>query len=227
VWDGVRAAIFDVDGTLYDQGRLRRRMALELALHCLRHPSGVAELRILRAFRSLRERLALEPGEGVEARSFERAANVCGVAPERVRDIVERWMQEAPLRHLRECRYAAVDELFAALRRRGIAIGVFSDYPAEAKLGALGLAAEVVRSATDPDVDRLKPDPRGLAVVAARLGAAPETCLVIGDRDDRDGEAARRAGMRFLLRVPREPSSPGHFARFAELVDAVEQLSGC
>jgi HAD superfamily hydrolase (TIGR01509 family) len=186
----------------------------------------VAELRILRVFRSLREQLALEPGERVEARSFERTADACGVAPERVRDIVERWMQEAPLRHLLVCRYAAVDELFAALRRRGIAIGVFSDYPAEAKLRALELAAEVVRSATDPDVDRLKPDPRGLAVVAARLGATPEACLVIGDRDDRDGEAARRAGMRFLLRVSREPSSPGHFARFAKLVDAVEQLPG-
>lgn len=222
MWEGVRAAIFDVDGTLYDQGRLRRRMALELAFHCLRQPSGVAELRILRTFRSLRERLALESGSGVEARSFERAAYACGVAPERVRDLVERWMQEAPLRHLRACRYAAVDELFTALRRRGIAIGVFSDHPAAAKLAALGLAAEVVRSATDPDVDRLKPDPRGLAVVAAGLGAAPQACLVIGDRDDRDGEAARRAGMRFLLRVSRQRPGPGSFTRFAELVDAAE-----
>jgi len=29
------------------------------------------------------------------------------------------------------------------------------------------------------------------------LGAAPSQCLVIGDREDRDGEAARAAGMRY------------------------------
>ena len=43
----------------------------------------------------------------------------------------------------------------------------------------------------------LKPDPDGYLSAAGRLGVAPERCLVLGDRADADGEAARRAGMTF------------------------------
>jgi beta-phosphoglucomutase-like phosphatase (HAD superfamily) len=34
---------------------------------------------------------------------------------------------------------------------------------------------------------------------ASELGISPEECLVLGDRQDADGEAARRAGMAFRL----------------------------
>ena len=41
----------------------------------------------------------------------------------------------------------------------------------------------------------LKPHPEGYLSAAERLGVAPSACLVIGDRDDADGAAARAAGM--------------------------------
>ena len=46
---------------------------------------------------------------------------------------------------------------------------------------------------------RLKPAPEGFLLAEERLGVEPADCLVIGDRDDADGEASRRAGMGFRL----------------------------
>lgn len=43
----------------------------------------------------------------------------------------------------------------------------------------------------------LKPHPDGLLSACERLGVKPERCLMLGDRHDADGEAARRAGMAF------------------------------
>ncbi|WP_196795358.1 HAD hydrolase-like protein [Richelia intracellularis] len=31
------------------------------------------------------------------------------------------------------------------------------------------------------------------------MGVSVEDCLLIGDRDDRDGECARRAGMKYFI----------------------------
>jgi beta-phosphoglucomutase-like phosphatase (HAD superfamily) len=47
--------------------------------------------------------------------------------------------------------------------------------------------------------ERLKPHPDGYLLAAALLGVSSEQCLVIGDRDDADGVAARHAKMAFRL----------------------------
>ena len=57
----------------------------------------------------------------------------------------------------------------------------------------------VVSNGEHPDLKRLKPAPDGMLLAAAELGVLPEHCLVIGDRDDADGAAARAAGMAFRL----------------------------
>src|SRR5690606_40516027 len=49
----------------------------------------------------------------------------------------------------------------------------------------------------------LKPAPDGYLKAALSLGVSPEHCLVIGDRDDADGAAARAAGMAFRLKIGR------------------------
>ena len=79
---------------------------------------------------------------------------------------------------------------------------VVSDYPARKKLAALGepeLFEVVVASGEPGGPKRLKPDPEGYLRAAEALGVRPERCLVIGDRDDADGAAARAAGMQFRL----------------------------
>lgn len=194
-----KAVIFDVDGTLYDQRKLRFCMGREMVICLLWQPSCIEELRILWRFRRMREKHAAEATSDLESRQYVWAAQAAGVLPEKVRDVVNKWMFERPLAYLRSCRYPGAQTLFSQFQRQGIPIGVFSDYPAQDKLRALGLTAQVVVSATSSEVNRLKPDPTGLLVAAAKLGAQPRECLFIGDQEAKDGECARRAGMPYLI----------------------------
>ena len=99
--------------------------------------------------------------------------------------------------------YPGVDRLFQALRASGRTIGILSDYPAREKIAAMGLAADIVVSATDPGIGRLKPDPRGLAYILEQTGTPAQACLMIGDRVFQDGGVASRCGVRALIRSRR------------------------
>ena len=206
-----RAAIFDVDGTLYEQAPLRRRMARELLGHVLFRPWRVGLLRRLQTFRRERERIGEEELPGAGRLQYERPAGLLGVTPERLRIEVEEWIERRPLPVLADLRVPGVRRFFARLRAADVRIAVLSDYPAAEKLAVLGLAADVVVSGTDPEADRLKPHPAGLEAVLERLGLPAGDCLMIGDRDDRDGEIARRIGVEYLLRGT-------DFATFTELL---------
>ncbi|MGH2415669.1 MAG: HAD family hydrolase [Microcystaceae cyanobacterium] len=196
---GVKAVIFDVDGTLYNQQKLRSIMLMELLKYYLTHPRKLQDLKIIRDFRREREKHAFDVVVDLEKAQYDWAAKISGVSPERVHNVVQKWIFKIPLKYIPSCSYPKVLELFEYLSRRGIATGIFSDYPAEEKLATLGLSPCCIVSATDRNVGRLKPNPKGLFVVAETLGVAVEHCLFIGDRDERDGECARRAGMPYLI----------------------------
>ena len=116
--------------------------------------------------------------------------------------------------HLRGARFADVDRLFSALRRTGRRIAAWSDHPAADKLKTLGLEADDWISANDADLGRLKPNPAGLQRLMARAGVQPHETLMIGDRVDRDGEAARRAGTFSLIRTRRPHPQFAGFRRY-------------
>ena len=215
-WQRVRVVVFDVDGTLYDQRCLRWRMLPALAGHCLLRPRRIEVLRVIARFRRERERLADQEATEIGRRQLEIPARALGVSPERIREVVREWMEVRPLRYLGRCRFPRVERVFARLAESGRTVGILSDYPAAAKLEALGLQADIVVSALDPEVDRLKPNPAGLARVLELAGVGPEECLVIGDRDSRDGECARRLGSPFLLKARRV--SPRAFVDYRELL---------
>jgi putative hydrolase of the HAD superfamily len=101
---------------------------------------------------------------------------------------------------LHGCLFAGVPELFAAIKAAGRTLGIYSDYAATEKLSALGLTADFIVSADDLDIAVLKPNPKGLLRLMERAGALPHETLLIGDRILRDGIAAKRAGVRALIR---------------------------
>ena len=216
-WDDLQLVAFDVDGTLYDQAALRRAMAWELLAHCARRAS-LRPLHILRTYRNLRESMA-----DAETRDFDPllivdVARRCACPEEVVAEIVAEWIGRRPLPLLSGRRYPGLIALFAALKRRGKIIGILSDYPAREKLQALGLGADLIVSATDAEVGVLKPHPRGLETLMRRAAIAPSQTLLIGDRRERDGEAARRAGAFSLIRCTRPAA--GAFARYDDPVFA-------
>lgn len=203
-WTKVKAVIFDVDGTLYTQSKLRRRMLFDLLGYYALRPWRLDDMLLLRRFRAEREKRPGHQGPDLENAQYAWCADNSRYSVARVRAVVDRWMFRHPNQYLGSCAYPGTASFFDALRQQGIKIGIYSDYPAHDKLVALGLRADIVVSSTDPEIDQLKPNPQGLLHIAAALGLAPAECLFVGDRPELDGICAERAGMPYLI-VPPQP----------------------
>jgi len=196
------AWLVDLDGTLYRHKPVQLAMALELlvfgwgsikTLRTFRHSHE-----ILRAEASSQTALALSPFE----RQLEHAAQTLGRERAQVEKVVRHWMFERPLKWVARAKRVRPLEALAQYREAGGKTALVSDYPATGKLHALGAASlfDLVVSNGEPGgPSRLKPDPEGYLSAAERLGVEPARCLVIGDRDDADGGAARAAGMGLCL----------------------------
>lgn len=218
-WPSVRLVVFDVDGTLYHQRRLRVRMARDLLLHALSRRS-LEVLTVLRRFRRIREQLGEQQTADFGRALLDRTAAATGQPPAAVEAFVAEWMEHRPLRYLGACCYPGLPALFAGLRRTGKVIGVLSDYPANAKLAAMGLEADHVVCAGDPDIGVLKPHPRGLQFLMATVGVQPSETMLVGDRPERDGLAARAVGAWPLIRADKPVPGWQTFTRFDDPVFA-------
>ena len=217
-WASFQLMVFDVDGTLYDQTKLRRRMAGALLRDAIA-ARGINTFRILRSYRKWREELAEQESEHFEDVLANRLASRYGLSKEQVKRIVSDWVETKPLPFLRDYRRPGVKELFHQLRAAGKTIGVLSDYPAEDKLESLDLNADVVVSARDPEVDVLKPHPRGIQRVMEIAGVAASATIMIGDRAERDGEMGRRAGVRTFVLSPKALPDWTCFQSFHQFLD--------
>ncbi len=223
-WASLKVAVFDLDGTLYDAGRLRRRMVVSLLLHCLGHPRNLGVPRILFEFRRCRERLAEQERASIRLLQYTAPAARLELDPERVKQVVEEWFFRRPLPHLEDCRFPGVRSVFAKLAGMGKAVAVLSDYPVDAKLAAMGLAVDFTVSGMDPEVNRLKPHPAGLARVLELAGAEARESVLVGDREERDGACARRLGSACLIKTARPGGGPGTFHHYREVLSALESV---
>jgi FMN phosphatase YigB (HAD superfamily) len=149
------------------------------------------------------ERLRAELAEPVESPwrlQLERAAQRLGTGVQELEGLVLEWMVRRPAPWLRTFRRRSLLAEIRAHRASGGRTALVSDYPASRKLEALGAADlfEVIVANGEPSgPGRLKPWPDGVLSAAGRLGMDATRCTVLGDREDADGEAARRAGMAF------------------------------
>jgi putative hydrolase of the HAD superfamily len=196
-WGDIRLVAFDVDGTLYRQRPLRLRMGRDMVLHAVAK-RDLSAIGVINAYRRIRERLGDEEVVDFDRVLIAETAKATSMSPASVQTIVSEWIETRPLRYLRSCLYSGVPQLFAGLQRAGRTIGIFSDYPATAKLAAMGLAAHHVVAACD--IGLLKPHAKGLESLMAAANATARNTLFIGDRADRDGVAGQRAGVRTLIR---------------------------
>jgi FMN phosphatase YigB (HAD superfamily) len=199
------AWLVDLDGTLYKQRWVRLAMAAELLL------LGWAALPILRRFRHEQEaqREELIAGKALAvshsspyAAQLARTATALSVPVEQVERVVQDWMFVRPKKWIRRFLNGRLLAELRAFKAQGGKTALVSDYPAQSKLEALnapGLFDVVVASGEENGPRRLKPDPEGYLRAAELLHADPSRCLVIGDREDADGAAARAGRMAFRL----------------------------
>jgi putative hydrolase of the HAD superfamily len=202
----LRAVLFDLDGTLYYQPPLRILMGLELSTLPLNVGSLAktrSVLETIKHFRSIREELRHlgNPSEWLDEIQYRQTATVVGVEAEEVKRIVEEWMYHRPLKYLKWCRRMGAVSFFEEAQRRGMKIGVFSDYPAQEKLKVLELDSfvELVLCATDQEINAFKPHPRGFLRACECWGLQPHEVLYVGDRPGIDAKGAMAAGMPCMM----------------------------
>ncbi|MCR4806390.1 MAG: HAD family hydrolase [Lachnospiraceae bacterium] len=200
-----KAVVFDLDGTLYYQFRLRIKMAWVLCTYYLCHFWRIKDLFIIKRFREVREHWdeinkgRQDTEDSLESLQYSYLAGKMKVSGDRVRSVIEKWMYERPLEAVHDTRDADLLSLIEEIKKRGQKVFIFSDYPIEDKLKALGLSVDGAYAATDERVNELKPSPRGLKLIMEDTGFSPDEIIMVGDRMSRDGQAAVNAGCDYII----------------------------
>ncbi len=199
-WEKYKLVIFDVDGTLYNQKKLRFSMLYQLLKQAIL-TLDFSVFPIIKYYRNYREHLGDHEVSDFDTVLIKKTSDVTGYSEAKVISVINEWIEIRPLKFLNAAKFEGLDELFSALRKSGKIIGILSDYKARAKLEALGLKADLIVSAQDNEVKLLKPNPQGLKVIIQKSGFSPNETILIGDRDERDGECARRANVDYLIKA--------------------------
>ena len=198
--DEYKLVIWDLDGTLYFQKEFRIKMARVLVRSLICNPRHWKEAFVILKYRSLREKWdPADTGADLEKRQYMAAGKHFGMSGEQVERIIARWMMEEPLKHLRAYRDEKAAGTLKALQEKGIKVIVYSDYPTADKLKALEIQVSGDFSAMDDEIACMKPNPRGLEYIIEKYKTSKEDSIMIGDRMEKDGEAAKGAGIDYLI----------------------------
>jgi FMN phosphatase YigB (HAD superfamily) len=193
------ACIFDFDGTLYSKKNFARRLVL----------AGLQKAGPREVFTVLAERRARKSLSGRDCGTpaayyeefFSRMSHLGNKPVKELRSwYFEDYMPRmcAVLKRHYRPRPGAAD-LFAGLAKASIPFAVYSDYPQTAeRLAALGLDPAGGKLYGPGHFGAQKPAPRPFLSIAENLGVSPSRVLVIGDRDDTDGDGAKAAGMAYF-----------------------------
>ncbi|MFW5828446.1 MAG: HAD family hydrolase [Alkalispirochaeta sp.] len=182
----IRAVAFDIDGTLYPNGRMYRA-SLGIVL---RH------WRLFRAFGVARKTVRTRhPIADLQRETAELTAERLGIsadeAAQRINEVIyDRWenvLRRVPL-------YPGVTDVLADLRRRGVPLAAMSDFPVASKLELLGIAEYWDVAFSAEEVGYLKPNVEPFEALEDRLGFRAREILYVGNSYHYDVLGAAAAG---------------------------------
>lgn len=198
--ENISAVIFDFDGTLYDNHGL--------AANFIKND-------IFESIKMLAERKTHKILKGIYLDSYEefykeyiKQLTICRhkKTVEKNLQKISDWYKNVFLKVLVKIigeKYKSrenVNLLFEKLKNQNIKIAVLSDYEAvPERMNALNISSENVDLIYGAaQLGGLKPAPQIFLKIAEQLKINPENILVVGDREDTDGQGARNAGMKFV-----------------------------
>lgn len=194
----IKAVIFDLDGTLYNFKWLPLRLMWSLPTDVLRIKAdrevrkklkgcdlATPEAYLAEYGRLMAEKTDFKSHDALNWYANRYMGTMCF--------LLKRYYSQRP----------QLEEVFTHLQQKGIKIAVFSDYPrVRQRIRALDFSDKTMATISGiysaEDFGSQKPAPRPFLEIASQLGVKPEQCLVVGDRDDTDGDGARETGMEFI-----------------------------
>ena len=190
------AVAFDLDGTLYPEYRLYLRLI----------PFLLKDLRLLLAMGKARDRLRNlggYEGDFYKLQGQIMAEILCEPA-EKVIERTERLIYRGWEDHFKKITlFHHVRETLETFRKRGIKMGLLSDFPPDTKLKNLKIDDYWDTVVCSEISGRLKPDPMPFLDLAGRMKTPPEDILYVGNSASYDAAGARKAGMKTALIRPK------------------------
>lgn len=200
--------VFDLDGTLYFQKKLRLIMAIRLIKYYGLHFWQFRELLIIKKFRDVKDNWeniqkslninALNGESDIDEQQYKYVAMKLNTSPEKVKNVIHRWIYENPLDALK----LSKDERLSGIIERELKdkkVVVLSDYPAYDKLKAMDINIKDAYCTAQKEIGELKPSPKGLMYISSLYDVPTSDMLMIGDRMEKDGECAKRAGVDYVI----------------------------
>lgn len=180
--------VFDVDGTLYSQKKLRFSMAVRILLAFVTLRISINDIYVIYKFRRIKE-------HGVKSNlSFDEilleTSNSVKQSLESVKRIVNRWIFEVPLDLIKKYGYKDVQKFIYKKQQEGRKIIIYSDYSAVDKLSVLGIKNDFCFCFGDGIITEQKPSKASMECVLKSVGIPKNQLAYIGDRDDRDKKSA-------------------------------------
>lgn len=194
------AVIFDFDGTLYDNKNIVRDLILKSPFDILK----------MNAERKVRHSMKGIFYGNSETYLAEKWNLICQNSHFKSANQAKTWYYDSFLKKMTNIlkkKYSArnqVQEIFKKLKSQNIKLAVFSDYPlVKERMEAINLQVsdiDVIESSEN--LGGLKPAKESFEIIAKKLGFTNKNqfnqILVVGDRNDTDGQGARNAGMDFI-----------------------------
>lgn len=189
--DSKKAIIFDVDGTLYSQPKMRFAMGLKLLCYYVLHFWKMKELLSVYYFRKLREQEHFR--ECTIEEQIEAASKKAKTTNETAQATINKWMFIVPLELVVKYSYKELLRHINQWYDEGKKIIIYSDYPANEKIKWLNIPATHVFTPQNDNIGELKPSKRAMSYILEQVGISSKHILYVGDRDEKDGESAHLA----------------------------------
>lgn len=189
------AYIFDLDGTLYSQKKMHRKMAIELIRYYSIRLYKIKDIYYIWKFRRLRERK-----DNKKSSIDELIGSMSGSDSKKelyIFTVIDKWMFKEPLRLIKSCAYTDVVDFIIQEKKAKKTVVIYSDYPVKEKLCALGLEADMEICSEDKDINELKPSYKAMSYIVESLNVGTETVIYVGDRYEKDGESAKLFNIKY------------------------------
>ena len=194
-WSKIDGMIFDVDGTLYAQKQVRIGMLFRLVSYYMCRPHRLRELLSLQKFRKMREDPEWK-NAGMDALCTEIGREY-ELPFDRVRKTIHYWMFKNPLDLLERYAYRDVIDFSNRLHAEGRHIYIYSDYPAEDKLLAMGMEFDRLFYYGQAEIREQKPSRTAMEYILSQIDCSPNRMIYVGDRDEKDMASADIADVQY------------------------------